>query len=81
MKIIKKLSLLIVSIGLTVASFGQGAISYQLPPKEIANLLLAKPTPGVSIDSKGEWMLLSERNSYPTVEELGQTEIRIAGFV
>jgi dipeptidyl aminopeptidase/acylaminoacyl peptidase len=51
-----------------------------MPPKEIADLLLAKPTPTVSIDSKGEWMLLSERNSYPTVEELGQPEIRIAGL-
>ncbi len=58
----------------------QDAVSYQTPPKEIAELLLAKPTPGVRIDSKAEWMLLSERNSYPTVEELGQPEIRIAGL-
>lgn len=53
---------------------------YKLPPKDIADLLLAKPTPAVSIDSKGEWMLLSERNPYPTVEELGQPEVRIAGL-
>ncbi len=58
----------------------QDAVSYQLPPKEIADLLLAKPTPDVSFDSEGEWMLQSERNSYPTVEELGQPEIRIAGL-
>lgn len=58
----------------------QDAVSYQTPPKEIADLLLAKPTPAVRIDSKGEWMLLSERNSYPTVEELGQPENRIAGL-
>ena len=58
----------------------QDASGYQVPPKEIADLLLAKPTPGVSVDSKGEWMLLSERNSYPTVEELGQPEIRVAGL-
>lgn len=53
---------------------------YQTPPKAIADLLLAKPTPTVNIDSKGEWMLLSERNPYPSVEELGQPEIRIAGL-
>lgn len=53
---------------------------YQLPPKDVADLLLAKPTPAVSIDDRGEWMLLSERNPYPTVEELGQPEIRIAGL-
>lgn len=58
----------------------QDAVSYQAPPKDIADLLLAKPTPAVRIDSKAEWMLLSERNSYPTVEELGQPEIRIAGL-
>ncbi len=60
--------------------YGQDAVSYQAPPKEIADLLLAKPTPAVRIDSKAEWMLLSERNSYPTVEELGQPENRIAGL-
>ncbi len=53
---------------------------YQTPPKAIADLLLAKPTPSVSIDSKGDWMLLSERNAYPTVEELGQPEVRVAGL-
>ncbi len=58
----------------------QDAVSYQTPPKDIADLLLAKPTPGVRVNSKAEWMLLSERNSYPTVEELGQPENRIAGM-
>jgi dipeptidyl aminopeptidase/acylaminoacyl peptidase len=53
---------------------------YKTPPKEIAELLLAKPTPGVSIDSKAEWMLLMERNSYPSVEELAQPELKIAGM-
>lgn len=77
---IKKCHLLLVSLFFAVISFAQDAVNYQMPPKEIADLLLAKPTPSVSIDSKGEWMLLSERNSYPTVEELGQPEIRIAGL-
>jgi dipeptidyl aminopeptidase/acylaminoacyl peptidase len=53
---------------------------YKAPPKEIAELLLAKPTPGVSIDSKAEWMLLMERNTYPSVEELAQPELKIAGL-
>ena len=61
-------------------TYGQDAVGYQMPPKDIADLLLAKPTPAVRIDSKAEWMLLSERNSYPTVEELGQPENRIAGL-
>lgn len=61
-------------------SFSQDAIGYQTPPQVIADLLLAKPTPGVSIDDKAHWMLLMERNSYPTVEELGQPEARVAGL-
>ncbi len=60
--------------------WAQDAVSYQTPPKDIADLLLAKPTPGVSINGNASWMLLSERNSYPTVEELGQPELRIAGL-
>ncbi|TAF53072.1 MAG: S9 family peptidase [Sphingobacteriia bacterium] len=59
---------------------GQDAVTYQTPPKAISDLVLAKPTPGVSIDGKADWMLLSERNSYPTVEELGQPEFRVAGL-
>jgi dipeptidyl aminopeptidase/acylaminoacyl peptidase len=62
---------------LTIAQTGA---SYMMPPKDVADLLLAKPTPGVSIDGKAEWMLLSERDPYPTVEELGQPELRIAGL-
>ncbi|GAB3905168.1 S9 family peptidase [Mucilaginibacter boryungensis] len=58
----------------------QDAIGYQMPPKVMADLLLAKPTPGVSIDSKAEWMLLNERNAYPSVAELAQPELRIAGL-
>ena len=55
-------------------------VSYQTPPKDIADLLLAKPTPGVSLLGEGSWILLSERNSFPDVEELGQPEMKIAGM-
>ena len=48
----------------------QDAVTYQTPPKIMADLLLAKPTPGVSIDSKAEWILFSDRNPYPSIEEL-----------
>ena len=70
-------------IGLLLTSslaYTQDDAAYKLPPKDIADLLLAKPTPAVSLDSKAEWLLLSERNSYPSVEELAQPELRIAGL-
>ncbi|MBU3743613.1 MAG: S9 family peptidase, partial [Sediminibacterium sp.] len=58
----------------------QDPSGYQTPPKAIADMLLAKPTPAVRIDSKANWMLISERNSYPGVEELGQPELKVAGL-
>src|SRR6188474_707008 len=53
---------------------------YKLPPKDIADMLLAKPTPNVSVDDKGEWMLFMESASYPSVEELARPELKIAGL-
>src|SRR5215471_12591282 len=71
--------LLIITIFFTYSVYAQDE-GYKLPPKDITDLLLAKPTPLVSIDSKANWMLLSDRNSYPSVEELAQPELRIAGL-
>ncbi|MDQ6609188.1 MAG: S9 family peptidase, partial [Bacteroidota bacterium] len=76
----KKLSIAFLFIIFCSTVIAQTSTGYKMPPKDVADLLLAKPTPSVSFDSKGEWMLLSERNPYPTVEELGQPEIRLAGL-
>jgi dipeptidyl aminopeptidase/acylaminoacyl peptidase len=61
-------------------SEAQDDFKYQTPPKDIMDLALAKPTPAVSIDDKAEWMLLLERSDYPTIAELAQPELRIAGL-
>ncbi|AXE17152.1 S9 family peptidase [Runella rosea] len=61
------------------ASFAQDG--YQTPPKPLADLVTAPPTPTVSVDSKGQWMLISERNTATTtIAELSQPEYRIAGL-
>jgi hypothetical protein len=39
-----------------VRSSAQDDGGYKLPPKDIADLLLAKPTPSISIDRKGVWL-------------------------
>src|SRR5688572_24731655 len=65
---------------ITIYSYAQDDGTYKTPPKSISDMLLAKPTPNVSIDEKGEWMLLTESSSYPSVEELARPELRIAGF-
>lgn len=71
---------LVALLFVAAAPFAQDAVSYQVPPKAIRELTLAKPTPTISVDKKGEWMLIIERNTYPDVEELGQPEVRVAGL-
>ncbi len=75
----RKLLFIAVSF-LSLYAAAQDAVSYQTPPQVIMDLALAKPTPQISVDKNGEWMLIIERNSYPTVEELGQPEVRVAGM-
>ncbi|MEQ1675388.1 MAG: prolyl oligopeptidase family serine peptidase [Chitinophagaceae bacterium] len=54
--------------------------SYKMPPKDIADMLLVKKSPNVSVDDKAEWMLFLESSSYPSVEELARPELKIAGL-
>jgi dipeptidyl aminopeptidase/acylaminoacyl peptidase len=64
-----------------LSAFAQDNTGYQTPPKPLADLVTAPPTPTVSVDSKGQWMLISERNTATTtIAELSQPELRIAGL-
>src|ERR1700748_2946062 len=76
----RKILLLLSTAFVTSLLVAQDNMGYQLPPKDIADLLLAKPTPAISTDRQGAWMLVSQRYSYPSVEELAQPELRIAGL-
>jgi len=64
---------------LSIAVMAQD-MSYRMPPKEIADLILAKPTPTVSINRQGTLMLLQEREPLISVEELAQPELGLAGI-
>lgn len=75
----KKFLLILLTFCFTILH-AQDAIEYQVPPKDIYDLVMAKATPGVSFDSKGQYMLILERSSMPAVEELAQPELRIAGL-
>ena len=54
--------------------------TYQTPPKAIADLVNAPSTPSVSFSKNGDWMMLLERADNPSIEELSQPELRIAGL-
>ncbi len=74
----KKLFLLLFLVNLTALAQDNG---YQTPPADLAALVTAKPTPTVSVDSKGEWMLLMQRNTATTtIAELSEPEFRLAGL-
>lgn len=65
---------------MTSALFSQKDDMYQKPPKSILDLVDAPLTPYVSVNSAGDWMLLIERPGYPSIEELAQPELRLAGL-
>ncbi|UAB74644.1 S9 family peptidase [Mesoflavibacter sp. SCSIO 43206] len=60
--------------------YAQQNLTYQKPSKEILELADADLAPGVQIDSKGEHMVLLYRNQYKSIEELSETELRLAGL-
>jgi dipeptidyl aminopeptidase/acylaminoacyl peptidase len=58
----------------------QDAIEYQTPPKAIYDLVTARLTPLVSFDDEGRYALIMERSAMPSLEDLAQPELRIAGM-
>ncbi len=54
--------------------------AYQTPPKPIEDLVNAPQTPLVSVNNAGDWALLLERPSYPSIVEVAQPELRLAGM-
>ena len=53
---------------------------YQTPPQAIQDVLLAPPTPRVSLASDGRTLALLQVQDFPTVAELSQPELRLAGL-
>ena len=53
--------------------------SYLEPSQEILDILDAPPPPGVSVSPDHEWLLITERLSMPTIEQLAQPVLGLAG--
>lgn len=73
-----KITLLFLSLGLSVLA--QENLSYQKPSKTILDLVDYQRVPSVSMDTKKEYMLLSYRNTYKTLNDLNQEEMRLGGL-
>ena len=55
-------------------------LTYQLPPKIMADIVDAPATPSVNIGPKSKWMLILSRPNLPSIEEVSQPKLRIAGI-
>lgn len=73
-----KLAFFCFAFGFTVLA--QENISYQKPSKSILELADFERAPSVSMDTKKEYLLLSYRNTYKTLDELNQDELRLGGL-
>ena len=58
----------------------QENISYQKPPKEILELVEYERAPGVMMDSDKNYMLMTYRDTYKSLDDLNQDEMRLAGL-
>ncbi|MEO1263696.1 MAG: prolyl oligopeptidase family serine peptidase [Bacteroidota bacterium] len=76
----RKFTLLIMTMLLTTVINAQQKTGYQMPPKPIADLIDAPLTPSLSISPDDQWLLLMERPSLPSIEEVSQKELRLAGL-
>jgi len=65
-----------------MASFGfaQEDITYQKPPQEILDLVDFQRAPSISMDSKKEQIVFMYRNTYKTLAEISEEEMRLAGL-
>jgi len=76
----KQLLALLIVLTFCSSTRAQDAGGYQKPPKDILDLVLVEPTPAVALDPGNEWMLLLGRSDYPSIAELAEPELRIAGL-
>jgi len=53
---------------------------YKMPPKSIIDLVDAPVTPNISLSPDKKHILILERFSLPSIEELSQPELRLAGL-
>ena len=65
---------------LIIFSFTLADEGYKMPPKAIGDLVDAPVTPNISISPDKKNILILERTSLPSIEELSQPELRLAGL-
>ncbi len=75
-------ALIVIALIITAAgsSFAQENLPFQKPPKEILDLVDYQRAPMVRMDSGKEYMYLLYRDTYSSLEQLSQEEMRLGGL-
>ncbi|MGB3773757.1 MAG: prolyl oligopeptidase family serine peptidase [Leeuwenhoekiella sp.] len=68
------------SFFITCTLWAQVNLDYQKPPKEILELVDVERAPSVVMNNSGDLMLLLYRDSYKTIDELSEEELRLGGL-
>ena len=68
------------SLFLITSMFAQENVTYQKPSQEILQLAEFERAPSIFMDSKMEYMLLSYRSTYKTLDDLNVEEMRLGGL-
>jgi len=77
----KKLTSTLIVLLMTFTNImAQENLTYQTPPASIMKLADYERAPQVSIDTKKEYMLLSYRSTYNTLDDLNQQEMIMGGL-
>ncbi len=73
-------TLLSLFIGFGFSAIAQENLTYQKPSAEILALADYERTPNVSMDSKKQYVLFTYRNTYKSLDDLNQEEMRLGGL-
>ncbi len=76
----KTILILITSLSISLLVKAQENLTFQKPSAEILALADYKRAPTVTMDSKKEFMLLSYRDTYKSLNDLNQEEMRLGGL-
>ncbi|MCU0438743.1 MAG: prolyl oligopeptidase family serine peptidase [Raineya sp.] len=70
----------LIGLALTSVVYAQENVTYQKPSKEILEIADFENAPSVLMNNKKEYMILSYRNTYKSLEDLNQEEMRLGGL-
>ncbi|MDP5045281.1 MAG: S9 family peptidase, partial [Leeuwenhoekiella sp.] len=76
----KKICYFALMLFLSTPLFAQENLDYQKPPKEILDLVDVPRAPAVVMNTAGDTMLLLYRDSFKTIAELSEEELRLGGL-